>query len=391
MHEEFSLPTEDGLTCLTGELMLLDNANQATGVLLMVPGGWFAERDGFMGDTYTEADLMYLRIAKRVHERGFFVARYDNRGVSGNEFSIGIKRDGADPFEDTKRYLERCVDSEIRRSVTPETQVSDLAKVYQFVSKYSGVDPANVVVFAHSEGGIHVARLIGHKQGTKNLFNPKGVVFAGVIAGSPSEVMRFQLVDRYVDEVMCWDLDGDGVVNAHDVEACFDSSFLKEVGVCRNSLSLTTTGWTEAKLRQFFTASYEEQRSAALLVPDNIPFPLNNKNSDGQTDDHPLEYVTASHRWLKQFYSDETAMVSLLDTYPGRVAYHFAELDRQLSCENEIGHVTKNSPSLACDLKTVVHKNRGHAFASSKPVSGPMDVAAEDLFVQEILGMLTAK
>ena len=93
MVEEFSLPTEDGLTSLTGDLMLHNTDSQATGTLLMVPGGWFAERDGFMGDTYTEADLMYLRIARRVHELGFFVARYDNRGVRGNEFSIGIKKD----------------------------------------------------------------------------------------------------------------------------------------------------------------------------------------------------------------------------------------------------------------------------------------------------------
>ena len=364
---------------------------KSTGALLMVPGGWFVERDGFMGETYTEADLMYLRIARRVHEGGFIVARYDNRGVRGNEFSIGIKKESADPFADTKRYLEHCVDSEVRQSVTPETQVSDLATAYRFVSGHPEVDPANVVVFAHSEGGIHVARLIGQKKNAKNPFNPKGIVFAAAIAGSPSEVMRWQLVDRYVDEVMRWDRDGDGVVNKSDVEACFGASYLHEVGVSEKSLSPPTTGWTEAKLRQFFAASYEEQKSAALLVPDDVPFPLKDESTDGQTEENKIEYVAASHRWLKQFYRDDTAMVSLLKTFRGRVAYHFAELDRQLSFENEIAHVTANAQSLGCDVKTVVHEKRGHAFASSKPVSGPMDVEAEDLFVAEIIGMLTTK
>ena len=293
-------------------------------------------------------------------------------------------------FEDTKRYFEHCVDSEVRQSVTPETQVSDLATVHRFVSEYPGVDPANVVVFAHSEGGIHTARLIGRKQGIKNQFNPKGIVFAGAIAGSPCEVMRWQLIDRYVDEVMSWDRDLDGVVNTGDVEECFSTSYLKEVGISKDSLCPPIVGWTEAELRQFFAASYEEQKSVALLVHDDVPFPLRDENNDGQPDDHHLEYVAASHRWLKQFYSDETAMVSLLKTYGGRVAYHFGELDRQLSCEQQMRHITANSHSMACDPKTVVHDNRGHAFASAKPVSGPMDDEAEDLFVQEISGMLTA-
>ena len=286
--------------------------------------------------------------------------------------------------------FERCVDSEVRRSVTPETQVSDLATVHRFVSEYPGVDPANVVVFAHSEGGIHAARLIGRKQDTKNMFNPKGVVFAGAIAGSPCEVMRWQLIDRYVDEVMSWDRDSDGVVDKSDVEARFCASYLQEVGISKTSLCPPDDGWTDSKLRQFFAARYEEQKSAALLVPDAVPFPLRDENNDGQPDDHHLDYVAASHRWLKQFYSDETPMVSLLKAYSGRVAYHFGELDRQLSFEDGIRHVTTYVQSLACDLKTVVHDNRGHAFASSKPVSGPMDVEAEDLFVQEISGMLTA-
>ncbi len=45
----------------------------------------------------------------------------------------------------------------------------------------------------HSEGGLHVARLIAGER-----IDPKGLLFAAVTSRSPSESFRWQLVDRYV-------------------------------------------------------------------------------------------------------------------------------------------------------------------------------------------------
>ena len=49
--EEFTVPTGDRMTCLRGELAYPDDRPGPFATLLIVPGGWFKERDGFMGDT----------------------------------------------------------------------------------------------------------------------------------------------------------------------------------------------------------------------------------------------------------------------------------------------------------------------------------------------------
>lgn len=101
-----------------------------------------------------------------------------------------------------------------------------------------------------------------------------------------------------------------------------------------------------------------------------------------------LKYVAASYRWLKTFFSDNTSMLSLLETYSGGVAYHSGAIDRQLPVEREVANVKGYTGPMACDPKTVVHNDRGHPFGTSKPINGPMDVEAEDTFVNEIVGML---
>ena len=341
----------------------------------MVPGGWFAERDGFLGDSYTEADLMYRRIAQRVHSEGFIVARYDNRGVTGNEFTMGLKKDSSDPEGDTKRYLECCVNSEIRRSVTPETLTSDVATVFHYLKQHPQVDPSNIVLFAHSEGGIHVARLIGC-----NRIDPKGIVFAGATTGSPRDVTKWQMVDRYVDELLRWDSDGDGRITASDIEESYSTSFVGEVGISQEELLQDGIFWTEKDARNFFAAKYLEQKVAVMKCPDELPFP-----DCGEGD---LSYIVASHRWLKTFFSDRTSMISLLKNYSGQVAYHFGALDRQLPVQREVDNIKSYAASMSCDPKILIHHNHGHAFGFSKAINGPMDLKAEELFVEEIVQML---
>lgn len=375
MIEEFTLPTEDHVAHLNGDIMSPHKLSGARGALLMVPGGWFAERDAFLGDSYTEADLMFRRIACRVLNLGYVVARYDNRGVTGNEFTIGLKKESSNPLADTERYFNSCVNSEIRRSVTPETLTSDAAAVYHFLSQRPHVDPSNIVVFAHSEGGIHMARLIGVHR-----IAPKGIVFAGSIAGSPGNLIKWQMVDRYVDELMRWSGGGDGRVSTDDIQTCYGDSFFAEAGISEQELHQRGNVWTEIDARNFFTAKYEAQKKAVNQCGDEVPFP---RREGGH-----LNYVAASHRWIKTFFNDNTPMISLLEHYSGQVAYHFGEIDRQLSTEREVDVLRTHATSMACDPKIVVHRNRGHAFASAKAINGPMDLEAEDIFVEEVVGML---
>ena len=141
--------------------------------------------------------------------------------MPGHELSIGLTKESADPQGDSERYFEECVDVSVRRTVTPESLVDDAEVVYQFVEQHPRIDPARIVVFTHSEAGLHLCRLIGTER-----VNPRGIVIAGTPVGSPIEILRWQMIDRYVDVVMNWDSDGGGLVSKADVSSSYRDSFL---------------------------------------------------------------------------------------------------------------------------------------------------------------------
>lgn len=374
--QEFSLPTTDGVTQLHGDLITPSGLQNATGALLMVPGGGFTERDGFLGDSYTEADLMFRRIANRVVDSGLIVARHDNRGVTGHELSIGPSKDSPDPQGDTERYFASCVDFKIRRTVTPESLIDDAELAYQFTTNHPKVDATRIVVFAHSEAGIHVCRLIDQKR-----IAPHGVILAGTPVGSPVEILRWQMIDRYVDEVMSWDSDADGLVSSADVSSSYGESFLIEVGLTEDDLTPPDGQWSRTALKTFFTARYEEAKAKALNTSDESGYP----HAD---DDTLFDFVMASNRWWKQWFIDDRSTLGLLRNYQGHLSFHFGEIDRQFSAQREVDSVTTGTASLFTTPQVTLHESRGHAFASNKPISGPMDMAAEDIFVAQITSML---
>lgn len=96
MHEpgdiavlQFGIPTHDGRTRLRGQIDFPsgDEASRYA-VVLIVNGGWFMDRDGFMGNSGTERDLIYRDLAKDIVAAGIAVVRYDNRGVRCNEMTM---------------------------------------------------------------------------------------------------------------------------------------------------------------------------------------------------------------------------------------------------------------------------------------------------------------
>jgi dienelactone hydrolase len=373
--EEFSVPTLDHVTSLRGELAYPDDAQGPLGTLLIVPGGWFMERDGFMGDTYTEADLMYRRIGQRVLRQGFVVARYDNRGVTGNEFTIGLTREGQNSQAETEHYLRRCIESHVRRTVTPESWREDVRLIYDFVVQHPRVAAEQVVVFAHSEGGIHVARLIGRKQ-----INPKGALFAAVITESPVGILQWQEIDKYVDEVLRWDRDGDGLVSRDDVLWGYENgSIFPDVGITANELIPPATHWSRSTLATLFRRRYEARRAEALAADDASPYPA---------PAGPLEIVAASCRWWKQWFTDETPTIDLLCDYAGVVSFHFGEIDSQTPAEREIAFAKSCRHMLRREPTIVLHPARGHAFRTGEPQKGPMDIEAEDMIVEDLVAML---
>ncbi|MEM6776510.1 MAG: hypothetical protein AAF670_02565, partial [Planctomycetota bacterium] len=209
---------------------------------------------------------------------------------------------------------------------------------------------------------------------------PKGLVFAGTTVLSPAANMKWQMVDRYVQEIMNWDRDSDGIVSADDVAQAFGDSFLADVGLSEDALQPKNGHWSHSELTSFFADRYENDKRDALSASDDAVYPP----VDGDT----LRFVAASNRWYKQWFLDETPTLELLYDYHGHVAFHYGEIDRQVSVSRETKYIESCIGRMIREPKVVIHPSRGHAFGLSKPIAGPMDDESEDVLASEIVAML---
>src|SRR5262245_5635996 len=244
--QHFEIPTRDARTRLAGQVDLPDarGAGRSRAVL-MVPGGWFMDRDGYMGGSGTERDLIYRDLAKDIVAVGIAVVRYDNRGVRCNEMTMPPCPEGSDEVELTRHYLNACVNADVRQTVTVRTQMDDVEDAWAFTVNYARIDARRALIWAHSEGCGNTARLIGARR-----ICPRGVIFVGTATESPAGLVRWQTVDRYAEHVMAWDADGDGRVTEADVQRQFPKDPLfAAVGMRREVLTPLAEGWTLETIR----------------------------------------------------------------------------------------------------------------------------------------------
>jgi len=378
--QQFQIPTRDGRTRLSGQVDLPagDGAARHPGVL-MVPGGWFMDRDGYMGGSGTERDLIYRDLAKDIVAAGIVVVRYDNRGVRCNEMTMPPCPAGSDEFELTKHYLGACIDADVRQTVTVQTQMDDVEGVWTFTVNHPAIDQRRALIWAHSEGCGNTARLIGARR-----ICPRGVIFVGTATESPAGLVRWQIVDRYAEHVMGWDADGDGRVTEADVQRQFPKDLLfAAVGMRREVLTPPAEGWTLETIRLRFAAEYEAMKAAALAKPDDAPYP----------DPAPeFRMVAASNNWWKQWFEDATPVIDHLAGYPGRASFHIGGIDSQNSGKRQLAFAESRIKAgiFARAPRLVFHEGRGHSLRTGEPAAGPMDSEAKVSLVKEIEEMLSA-
>ncbi len=378
--QQFQIPTRDGRARLTGQVDLPDGGAAARHpAVLMVPGGWFMDRDGYMGESGTERDLIYRDLAKDIVAAGIVVVRYDNRGVRCNEMTMPPCPEGSDEHELTKHYLNSCVDADVRQTVTVQTQMDDVEDVWTFTGNHHGIDPRRALIWAHSEGCGNTARLIGARR-----ICPRGAIFVGTATESPAALVCWQTVDRYAEHVMGWDADGDGRVTEADVQRQFPKDPLfATVGMRREVLTPPAEGWDLETIRPRFATEYEAMKAAALAKPDDAPYP----------DPSPeFRMVAASNNWWKQWFEDATPMIDHLAGYLGRASFHIGGIDSQNSGERQLAFAESRIKAgiFARAPRLVFHKGRGHSLRTGEPAAGPMDPEAKACLVEEIEEMLSA-
>jgi hypothetical protein len=378
--QQFRIQTRDGRAQLAGQVDLPPRGGTARyPVVLMVPGGWFMDRDGYMGGSGTERDLIYRDLANDLSAAGVAVVRYDNRGVRCNELTMPPCPEGTSELEVTRHYLKACVDADVRQTVTVQTQMDDVEDVWAFAASHPRLDPTRALVWAHSEGGLNVARLI-----SRGRIHPRGAQFVGTITESPASVFRWQTIERYVEHVMGWDEDGDGRITQTDMQRRFPGDqMFTAVGMAQEVLAAPGAGWAQETLRDHFATAYEKMRAEAFAKPDNAPYP------DAAPE---LRVVAASNNWWKQWFVDETPLIDHLAGYGGHATFHIGELDSQSPGRRQLafGEGRIKAGIFARPPRLVFHEGRGHSLRTGEPAVGPMDEAAMACLVSEARELLLA-
>lgn len=371
--EHFEIRTMDGKARIKGQVDIPkdDRASRYPAVLI-VNGGWFMERDGFMGNSGTERDLIYKDLAKDLVASGIAVVRYDNRGVRCNEMTMPACPKESSEEQVSRHYFTECVDAEMRRTVSVNTQMDDVESMWGVTVNHPRIQPENILIWAHSEGGLNTGRLISSKR-----IRPRGVIVVGSAAESPAALVFWSMVDRYAEHLMSWDSDGDGLVTQTDLDSHYPRDpFFLAVAIKPESLSPPGIGWTLELARDHFEKIYENTKTETLAKPDDASFP---DETEG------FLTIAASNAWWRQWFEDTKPTIDHFTEYEGHLSFHFGEIDSQSSGPREMafaeGRIKEGlflkAPSLT------LHKGRGHSLRTGEPAAGPMDTEAkEDLLIE---------
>lgn len=378
--QQFRIRTRDGRAQLTGQVDLPAGAIARCPVVLMVPGGWFMDRDGYMGGLGTERDLVYRDLARDLLAAGVAVVRFDNRGVRCNERTMPPCPEGSSELELTRHYLDACVDADVRQTVTVRTQMDDVEEVWAFVLRHARLDPGRALVWAHSEGALNAARLVGRGR-----INPRALQLVGAITESPAAVFWWQTVEHPVCRVMLWDHDGDGRVTEADVRQHLpEDPVLAATDPEGKLLEVPTGGWTRERLCGNFTAEYEKMKAEAFARPDDAPYPAPGGD---------FRVIAASNNWWKQWFDDRTPLLDHLTEYRGRASFHIGEIDSQSAGRRQLafGESRIGAGVFQCPPRLVLHEGRGHSLRTGAPAMGPMDEAAKACLAAEVHAVLTTE
>lgn len=338
----FTVASADG-TAINGQADLPEAPTRAA--VILVAGTGLFDRDARFGRTGTPRDLIFADLALRLNARGVAAVRYDRRGV----------RHAVAPAE--------MLDTAVSGTSTTTTQREDLAAVYDWTRARSGLNARCVVLFGHSEGLLHIARLAD--SGARA---PNAVIAIGGLFESPASVVRWQLTGRDVYSLQRMDADGDGRVTNAEVQANLQntpSSFADT-----SAPFLQPDGeWSPEDIAQVTTAQtalYEQVRTAALTQDDNAPYP------NATT---PM----ARYSWWKSWFTDDASTAQLLSRWRVPMIFHYGDKDSQTNYERQRAAA---GDLFAARATFVVHPGRGHSLGEHA-LWGPVDEALADQIAAE--------
>lgn len=356
--QKVTLPTYDKQT----ELQVFYSVPQATEgpypVVLMMPGTGLFDAEMNFGGSGTDKDLIFLSLAEQLNKIGYAVVRFNYRGIKCNLKNQPPCPQCESGEQKIQHFLNSCLDAKIREKVTTHNIQSDLEQIYQWSLQQKQFSRENVIMFGHSEGSIHISRLI-----EKNKITPKGVVFMGGITESPQSVVRWQTVERIVDGVMSFDKDENKKVTESEIRESLPASYLSVFPV--EHLLPPDGYWTQASLSKLLNTQYGVFQKSVMSKPDAEPY-----ISGGVTQ--------ASYQWWKMWLADKKTVIESLKNYKGAVIYHNGDFDSQTNALRQVIFFDKARKG---SWKFTVHAQRGHTLGPH-PLLGPISEDSMILLLQ---------
>lgn len=362
--ETFHVKTLDGKTELQGQLDLPEKEGKLP-LVVMMPGTGLFDRDVNFGHSRTEKDLLFKQLAKALNQKGIATLRYDYRGVSCNYENVPPCENCQTPQEKLAHFTQRCFHNDIRAGVTPENMRFDFEQIYHWGEKHDRIDPQQILVFAHSEGSVHTAHLIAEQR-----IQPRAVVLMGGLYESPQSVVKWQLVERFHDNIMKADSNKDQKVTAEEITAYQPNNAV--LAMLPLEMLLPPEGiesWTSKQLFALLSAQHQAITEATLAADDALPYPS-------------AESVQASMKWWKMFFEDAQDIAPLFAQGKIPVINHLGDADSQVSLERQQAVLAQvKTPH---QLSIEKHSGKGHSLGDHT-LLGPISPDSEKQLVESIL------
>lgn len=339
--EEIIVNTKDGVTSFGIQIDFPEHCNQREyPAVMLVAGTGLYYRNVSLGIGGTERDLVFKDLSNRVTQN-YCVAtiRYDYRGVSCDLVD--------------RPAIERCLDEDIRSSLTAKTLLEDIQLVYDTATAHPKINGKKISMLGHSEGSINISRMVARKS-----VSPLGVVFFGGVTESPKSLVRWQFVDRSVDYAFAMDTDSDDILTNLEIMKGYDNSQFNGVVPIQTLLSPTGV-WNRFGLKTSFTYQFSFVVANSLIQPDHKPYIQN-------------DVVFSGYGWWKKWFLDDTSVVENLKDFTGAITYFNGSIDSQAPSRQQMEFLADNIHMMKTIPEFKLFEGKGHSL-SSHPLYGPID------------------
>ncbi|HEX8620530.1 MAG TPA: alpha/beta hydrolase [Allosphingosinicella sp.] len=353
---QFAIPSVTDGRAIHGQVD--SPASRPKAIVVLVPGTGDHSRDLRLNSSPKEAPVLVFRdLAQRLNRAGLAAARFDKRGFS----CVGQGKSGADGWG--------CHDAGETPTVTWATSVGDIEAVVRHAQAQPGGDC--IILLGHSEGTVHIARLIDEGR-----VRPAGFIGLGPVMDSFASLLHDQAVERLTDGLLAMDRDRDGITSR--------AEFLSQLPGSRLAADFDSNGECTA-----FCLAELEKRSpvgpagiTALEVRalrDRLDDLYRRKVEAQAGPGAPPLYafadgtVYSSTDWRRQVLTEWIPSAIRLSGYQGPVSLYWGTADRQVNVEHGLAAVRRFAPGHVVNR---VYEGLGHMLGTHG-VAGPIreDVA----------------